>query len=350
MQLAGWPLGLGHNHHPHTRGQDPSDGWEESFYAFPAHKGALRQHQPRHLLRHAKGQKSQPVPCVLDQVFPVWQDVPAPLSRVAQGVRPRVGWNPSGVSHLSATVRHIRVPPPLWHSTQPMSLLHRRLRSDSVLHVVPTEHPDPAETVRRVKGQRGPAWCQFLHPQDRAHPLAYEQGQRPDLQRSDSPRWVGLHAHERGPMARLLVHPLALHHPPLRQETSQGSSGLRGRQETLPSWDGHLHLPVPSLGLLPPLLHPQLQHGYHHPHSPHDSETLGLLAYGPEVDHQLLQVHPHRHLSRRGLPPRARAPTRIQALPGEPPDTLLPPRNQPSSSTATPLRTDAIAAPPHPGP
>jgi len=164
VRLAGSPLGHGHNHQPHTRDQDPSDGWKESFYAFPGHEGGFRQHKPRHPLWHAEGQKSKPVPRVLDQVFPVWHDVLAPLSRVALGVRPCLGWHPSGVSHLSATVRNIRVPPPLWLPPRPISRLRRELRSDSFLDVVPTEHLGPTETVRRFEGQRGPLGVSFSIP------------------------------------------------------------------------------------------------------------------------------------------------------------------------------------------
>ena len=106
----------------------------------------------------------------------------------------------------------------------------------------------------------------------------------------------------RAALARLLVHALALDHPTLDQETGQGTSSLCGGQKALPPGDRPTPFSVPPVGIIAPVPHPQLRRGYLQAHRPHDAEAFGLLAQSPEMDHQLLRVHTHRHPGCRSLP------------------------------------------------
>jgi len=122
----------------------------------------------------------------------------------------------------------------------------------------------------------------------------------------------------------VLVYPLDLDHLSLHQRSTQGPSGFRGRQEALPPGDGPASVLVPSIGSVTPVPHPQLQHGHLQAHCPHDKEVRGLLAQGPEMDHELLCVHSGRTPHCGGMPLPTRPPPRIQVLPGLLKDNVLP--------------------------
>ena len=88
-------------------------------------------------------------------------------------------------------------------------------------------------------------------------------------------------------MAGIRVHPLDLHHPTLYQKAGQSPSCFCGHQKALLSGNGPAPFSVPSFGLLASHSHPQLRSGYIQACGTHDEKALGLLAQGPEVDHQL---------------------------------------------------------------
>ena len=280
----------------------------------------------------------------------VRQDVPAPLPRLPKGVRPCLGGHSPRVPSLPAPVCDLPLSAPLRDTPRSHPFLRGRLWSDRILFVLPTECPDPTETLCQAAGQRGQVRRRFLSSQDGAHPLAHEQGQSPHLQNPGPPWWVDFYAQGRGQVGGLLVHPLVRHHHSLCQETSQGPSGLRCGQATFSPGDWPPSFPLPLISLLPPLPHPQLWRGRLCSHPPHDKEASHFLEQSSEMDDQLFRVYPHWYPGHRGLSPATPTPPRIQAPPSLPYDTMLPPWNQPCGHEASSLSADALPPPKLPRP
>jgi len=94
-------------------------------------------------------------------------------------------------------------------------------------------------------------------------------------------------------MPGVLVHAIVIDHLTLHKEIGQTLSGFRGCQKALPPGYWPAPVSMPSIGILAFISHPQLRRGHFQTYSPHDEETLSLLAQGPKVDHELLCVHPY---------------------------------------------------------
>jgi len=229
----------------------------------------------------------------VDEIYIKTTPTPPALSGLPQGICPRLGGHPPGLPRVPTIIRCICLPPALRDPYRPHSLLCGRLRSHGILGVLSSKYLYPAEAVCQAEVQRGQAGRQFLYPQDGAHPLAYEQGQRPHIQRADPLGWISFQTQKRGWVAGILVYPLDVHYPPLHQEVAQGPSRLCGHQKALPPWDGPPPLPVPSTGLIAPIPRPQLWRGRVCTNISHGKEARRLLAQGPEVDNQLLPQYPH---------------------------------------------------------
>jgi len=105
--------------------------------------------------------------------------VPAPVPGIPQSVRAGFGRHPPRVPSLSFVVCNLRFPSPLRDPHWSHPFLCGRLRHDRLLCVLSAQHPDSTEAVREAEGQRVQARGRLLGPQDRAHPLVHEQGQRP---------------------------------------------------------------------------------------------------------------------------------------------------------------------------
>jgi len=150
-------------------------------------------------------------------------------------------------------------------------------------------------------------------------------------------------------MAWPVVYSISLDNLALHETAGEGSSGLCGGQEALPSGDWPAPFPLSSPDCFPPVPHPKLWRGRPLHNRSHGKKARRLLAKGPEVVYELFHLHPDRHPGHQGLPPTHGPAPNIKTPPGESPGSMLPPRDQPRNCPSSPISTDALPPPPYPG-